>query len=124
MAIVRVAVCDNSSASAGLIQNWICQYCALYGYEVSLRIFLFPNSFSICPDSFEVVICGFGGGTGFLTARSLRERDRNCKIVLIDDTPEYAIRSIRIHCTDFILRPVEFPKIVHCMHLVTGRRGV
>jgi DNA-binding NarL/FixJ family response regulator len=122
VAVVRVAVCDNSVTSAEQLQNWIGRYCALYGYPVFFRRFLSPDLFSACRDTFEVVVCGFGGGTGFLTARGLRERDRKCKIILIDDTPEYAIRSVRIHCTDFILRPVEFPKIVHCMHLVTGRR--
>jgi hypothetical protein len=39
---------------------------------------------------------------------------------LIDDTPEYAIRGVRIHCTDFILRPVEFRHVVRSMRLATG----
>lgn len=124
VAVVRVAVCDNSVSSAEQIQNWIGRYCELYGYSVSLRTFLSPDSFSTSKETFETVFCGFGGGTGFLAARALRERDRNCKIILIDDTPEYAIRSVRLHCTDFILRPVDFRKIVRSMRLAGGRQSV
>ena len=123
VAVVRVALCDNSVSSAEQIQNWIGRYCELYGYSVSFRMFLSPDSFSASKETFEAVFCGFGGGTGFLAARALRERDRNCKIILIDDSPEYAIRSVRIHCTDFILRPVDFRKIVRSMQLA-GRQSV
>ena len=123
VAVVRVALCDNSVSSAEQIQNWIGRYCELYGYSVSFRTFLSPDSFSANKETFETVFCGFGGGTGFLAARALRERDRNCKIILIDDTPEYAIRSVRLHCTDFILRPVDFRKVVRSMQLA-GRQSV
>ena len=54
---------------------------------------------------------------GELNARQLRERDPACKIILVDDTQEFAIRSMRLHCTDFILRPVEFRHIVRSMNL-------
>ena len=49
--------------------------------------------------------------------RRQRERDPACKIILVDDTQEFAIRGMRLHCTDFILRPVEFRHIVRSMNL-------
>ena len=49
--------------------------------------------------------------------RQLRERDSNCKIILVDDTQEFAVQGMRLHCTDFILRPVEFRHIVRSMNL-------
>lgn len=123
VAVVRVALCDNSVSSAEQIQNWISRYCELYGYSASFRTFLSPDSFFTSKETFEAVFFGFGGGTGFLAARALRERDRNCKIILIDDTPEYAIRSVRLHCSDFILRPVDFRKIVRSMQLAGRQSG-
>ena len=39
------------------------------------------------------------------------------EIILVDDTQEYAVRGMRLHCTDFILRPVEFRHIVRSMNL-------
>ena len=50
----------------------------------------------------------------------LRERDHNCRIVLVDDTQQFAVQGVRIHCTDLIIRPVEFRHVVRSMRLVTG----
>ena len=58
---------------------------------------------------------------GFLAARTLRQVDKRCAIVLIDDTPQYAVQGVRLHFTDFIVRPVEFRHIVRSMHLILGR---
>jgi len=85
-----------------------------------LECFLTPEAF-LQGGRFEAAFLGFGGSTGFLAARALRDRDRSCRVVLIDDTPEYAVQSLRIHCTDFILRPVSFSKVVQSMRLITGR---
>ena len=68
----------------------------------------------------DIVFLGFGGSTGFYQARLLRERDRRCRIILVDDTPEYAVRCVRLHCTDFILRPVDFRRVVQSMRLALG----
>lgn len=117
---MKVAVCDNGSAGAEQLCAWIAQYGVLYHLPLSLRCFLRPECFASCCETFNIVFLGFGGSTGFLAARALRDRDRSCRIILIDDTPEYAIRGVRIHCTDFILRPVEFRHVVRSMRLATG----
>ena len=71
-------------------------------------------------ERFDAAFVGFGGTTGFLQARMLRERDHNCRIVLVDDTQQFAVQGVRIHCTDLIIRPVEFRHVVRSMRLVTG----
>lgn len=117
---MRVAVCDNSSAGAEQLRSWIAQYCALYRLPLILQSFISPDLFAACGGTFDVAFLGFGGGAGFLAARALRDRDSRCRIILIDDTPEYAIRSVRIHCTAFLLRPVEFRDVVKSMRLAVG----
>ena len=115
---MRIAVCENSVASAQRLCCWIEQYCRCYERTAQLECFASPEEFSASTRTFDVVYLGFGGNTGFLQARLLRERDRNCRIVLVDDTQEFAVRCVRLHCTDFILRPVEFRDIVRSMGLV------
>lgn len=41
---------------------------------------------------------------------------------MIDDTQEFAVRCVRLHCTDFILRPVGFRQIVRSTQLATRER--
>lgn len=117
---MRIAICENNQVALERLRDWVEQYCLLYRISVDVRCFLSAQSFSDWEGRFDVAFVGFGGTTGFVQARLLRERDHRCRIILMDDTQQFAVQSVRIHCTDFILRPVEFRHIVRSMHLATG----
>ena len=119
---MMIAVCDNNAAAAEQLAEWIRQYCRLYGLAAEVRCFFSSESFAPWMGHCEIVYIAFGGDSGFLLARLLRERDRNCRIILVDDTTAYAVRSVRIHCTDFLCKPVEFRHVVRSMHLAVGGR--
>ena len=119
---MRIAICENSQASAEQLRSWIEQYCVLYEIPAALHCFLSPGSFADATERFDIVFMGFGGSIGFYQARLLRERDRLCRIVLVEDTQEYAVRCVRLHCTDFILRPVAFQRVVQSLRLALGGR--
>lgn len=55
--------------------------------------------------AFQGAIVGYGSTEGFLCARWLRETDPECRVVLIDDTERFAIQGLRLHLTDFLVRP-------------------
>ena len=59
------------------------------------------------PGAFQGAVVGYGDVKGFLCARRIREADSDCRVVLLDDTERYAIRGLRIHLSDFVLRPAE-----------------
>ena len=119
---MNIAVCENSTDAVGKMRNWIEQYCRLYRVPAALECFCSGDAFSARGKRFDIVYLCFGGSTGFYQARLLREQDRNCRIILVDDTQEYAVRCVRLHCTDFILRPVEFRHIVRSMNLALRER--
>ena len=121
---MRIAICENSQASADELQLWVQQYCMLYQIPAVFQCFLSPGAFSEAKEQFDIVFMGFGGNIGFYQVRLLRERDRLCRIVLVDDTQEYAVRCVRLHCTDFILRPVSFQRVVQSLRLALGGRGL
>ena len=58
------------------------------------------------PGLFLGAVVGYGDARGFLCARRLREEDSGCRVILLDDTARYAIRGIRIHLSDFLVRPI------------------
>lgn len=120
---MNIAVCENSAAAAEQLRGWIEQYCRLYHVPVVLECFLSAVAFAAHGSRFDIVYVCCGGSAGFYQARQLRERNPECKIILVDDTQEFAIQGMRLHCTDFILRPVEFRHIVRSMNLaLRGRR--
>ena len=59
------------------------------------------------PGRFRGAVIGYGDAKGFLCARRIREEDRDCRVILLDDTDAYAIRCLRIHLTDYLVRPLE-----------------
>ena len=119
---MNIAVCENSAAAAEQLRGWIEQYCRLYRVPVILQCFLSASAFSAHDGRFDIVYLCCGGNAGLCQARQLRERDPDCRIILVDDTQTFAIQGMRLHCTDFILRPVEFRHIVRSMNLALGRR--
>lgn len=119
---MRIAVCSNSVGELEQLSLWLERFCVLYSILPELQTFSAVKAFTAAspPGAFQVAFIGFGGSRGFLAARALRERDKHCRIILMDDTPEYSVRGIRLHFTDFILRPLEFPRIVRSMKLAMG----
>lgn len=118
---MKIAVCDYDSGSAAAIRDMVEHYCALYDLKITpVRCIYSPAELQACGEYFDILYMGFGGGAGFNAARELRDRDKDCRIIMVDHTQEYAIRGLRLHCTDFILRPVEFPHVVKSMKLATG----
>ena len=59
------------------------------------------------PGRFRGALVGFGDVRGFLCARRLRESDSACRVILLDDTDRYAIRGLRLHLSDLLVRPLE-----------------
>lgn len=114
---MNIAVCETNPAAAKQMRIWIEQYCRLYQVPAVVTYFCSPDAFAAHKQVFDIVYLCAGGSAGFCQARQLRERDSHCKIILVDDTQEFAVQGMRLHCTDFILRPVQFRHIVRSMDL-------
>ena len=106
---MRVAVCCPEEREAG----WICQRIRERAAEThrSAEAVPFASEDALWrafePGRFRGAVVGFGDVQGFLCARRVREEDSGCRVILPDDTDRYAIRGLRIHLTDFLVRPLE-----------------
>ncbi len=119
---MRIAVCDGSRDRGSSLEAWIGQYCQLYGFTHSCERFGGLAELEASDAGFDAAFIAMGGEPGFMAARRLRERNAACRIVLVDDTEEFAVRSVRIHCTDFLLRPLTFGKVARSMSLIVRER--
>ena len=121
---MQIAVCGVSSAETERLCGWIEAYCGerRLGAQVCPvpSLDAFWESFS--PGTWPCVVLGQEDTAGFLAARRLREQDKRCRILLICDTDRYALQSIRLHVTDFILRPVSLPRLTRGLDLLFRRR--
>ena len=106
---MQVAVCCPDAEEA----RRICQIIEDTGAKVhqSVDAVTFSSEAALwrafLPGCFRGAVIGFGDVQGFLCARKLREADSACRVILLDDTDRYAIRGLRIHLSDFLVRPLE-----------------
>ena len=114
---MRIAVCESSREGERRLTEWINRYGMLYGLTASVECFRTPSELESSDALFEIAFVAFGGSAGFMAARRLRERSPSMRIILIDDTREYAVGSVRIHCTDFLMRPLTFGQVARSMSL-------
>ncbi|MBQ2697499.1 MAG: hypothetical protein IJF59_02390 [Clostridia bacterium] len=119
-----VAVCTRDKAEQESLSKWIRQYCEVYGIACDLFVAAAPEELFQPGHSFQLVFSGLGGQEGFNLTRRLREADKRCRIVMIDDTAQFAIQGIRLHVSDYIVRPVDFKKLARAMKLATTGGGL
>ncbi len=123
---MRIGVCDGNVSSRRQLQQWIQAYCGVY--EAAMEIVGFKTAeeffYAVSLRKFGIAFLGIDGPEGFLSARRLREMDKQMKLVFISDTDRYAVSGVRLHFLDYVVRPVEFRHIVRAMRLAGIPEGV
>ena len=116
---MRIGVCDDNADSRGQLLQWVQAYCGAYEADSEIAGFRTAEELFRAASlrRFGVVFIGLGGPEGFLSARRLREMDKHVKLVFISDTDRFAVNGVRLHFSDYIVRPVEFRHFVRAMRL-------
>ncbi len=120
---MRFAVCGGSPNETRELCDWIGRCCAQEGLAAECLPFKNLEEFwaAFWPGRFQTVFVGAGGAQGFLTARRLREEDRACQVVLIDDSERYIMHSYRIHTAGFVVRPLSRGRVEQCVRRLLCR---
>lgn len=123
---MRIGICARDDRERTTLVKWIGQYCALYGRVCEITAeaegeSLLGLSGREVP---ELVFVGLGGQEGLRLARQLRALCHRCAIVLIDDTAEHAVQGVRLHAADYMVRPLDFKKLVRAMKLALAEKGL
>ncbi len=110
---MQVAVCCPDAEEARRIGRIVEQQAAEARAGVQVVTFCSEGALwrVFAPGQFYGAVIGFGDVQGFLCARRVQESDRGCRVILLDDTDRYAIRGLRLHLTDFLVRPLEDGRI-------------
>lgn len=106
---MQIAVCCPSTEEAGRLCRIIDEQAAVTHKNAEAVAFSSEDALwrAFEPGRFSGAVVGYGDVKGFLCARRVREEDSNCRVILLDDTDRYAIRGLRIHLTDYLVRPLE-----------------
>ncbi len=116
---MRIGVCDGNADSRKQLLQWIQAYCGACGADSEITGFRTAEELYHASSlrRFSVVFIALDGPEGFLSARRFRETDKRVKLVFISDTDRFAVNGVRLHFTDYIVRPAELRHIVRAMKL-------
>ena len=114
---MRIGVCDRSEIAVRQLVGWIAQYCKSCAIEPEIGGYVSCDEmlFAASMYRFDLFCVSFDGPEGFLAARRIRDKEKTAKIVLISDSADYALMGMRLHVTDYIVKPVAFEDIVRAM---------
>ena len=106
---MQIAVCCSDGAKLRRIALAVEAFSAETGRPAAIAAFPTEDALwrEFQPGRFCGAVVGYGDVKGFLCARRIRAEDKACRVILLDDTERYAIRGLRIHLSDFLLRPLE-----------------
>ena len=116
---MRVAICEQNRVQRDQLCSWVWQICSLYGFEPELTAYETTQELldALRLRRFDIVLLSADGPKGFLEVRQLRERDRQVRIVFLTDTNRYTVMGIRLHLSDYIVKPLDFQQISRSLKL-------
>lgn len=117
---MRIAIYSRSIREGEELGRWIDQFCRTDGVACDVFHLARPEELFRSDMDFHIAFIAHTGREGFLLARQLRDENRACRIVLVDDTDQFALAGIRLRLSDFIVRPVDLRKITRAMRLAMG----
>ena len=123
--VVKIGVYEENPQQREQLCRWIGQVCALYGMEAELAAYsresTLKEAVSVC--RFDVLFLSTDGPEGFLLTRRIRETVPGLRLIFLTDTGRYAVMGVRLHLTDYVVKPVECKHVVRALKLAGVGNG-
>ena len=114
-----IAMLTDNPHVAAQLNTWFEQYCDLYRIHPAVMEFQTTEELLDAGKAYhlDVIFVYLRGPEGFLHARRIHEEHPDSRMVFIGDTKEYAVACMRLHFSDYMVMPLEFPNFVRAMKL-------
>ena len=104
-----IGICDENKNNGMELQHRVQQICQLYEQQESVVLYENVNQL--------MDLLSQDGPGGCLAARRLRELDQKVPLIFLTDTSQYAVMGVRLHLTDYVVKPAEFKHLVRALKL-------
>jgi len=111
--MLRIALCDDDIRVTALLNQIIKDYCLKF--NVSTLSCSFKNGEELLAEkqNFDIIFLDIdmSGMNGIETARKIRKKDKNVKIVYVTNFTEYQDFAFSVHAFSYILKPLTTEKV-------------
>ena len=117
--MIRIAICDDSPAFTQQIKFMLDHWEAPFARSISAELFEHGDAL-LCAhvkNPFDIILLDIVMPllNGIDTARELREKDKNVKIVFLTASPEFALESYQVKASNYLLKPVSPCNLFSCL---------
>lgn len=121
--MINIVICDDEIEELKIISKLISKN--LEGLNIPFKITEFNegediiNHMRSCKECFDIILLDIymKASHGIDIARKIREFDKECKIIFITSSPEYAIESYDVRAIYYILKPINEEKLITAIKL-------
>lgn len=114
-----IGICDENKNNGMELQRRVQQICQLYAQQDAVILYENANQLmeAMTLRRFRAILFSQDGPGGFLAVRRLRELDQKVPLIFLTDTSQYAVMGVRLHLTDYVVKPAEFKHLVRALKL-------
>jgi len=117
---MNIAVCEDKRADLDALCAYINDYCAGQSYVCNITAFETGEALldAFSPGGFDLLFLDIllPGISGVDVARRIRESDRDCMLIFITTSEDFAMEGFHVHASGYIVKPVNHEKIAGALH--------
>lgn len=125
---MRIAVCDDDERELRHINELMTEYQASRSVSVDCRMYGNGTDFlcELRDGAYDLVLLDvlMPGISGIETARELRKRDKNVKIILLSTAPEFAVDSYSVGAYHYLLKPTDTQLLFQLLDAVRNELAI
>lgn len=117
---MNIAIVEDLLEDRLWLSRKIKKYMEQHHLNYSLHEFIRAEEFveSLSSTTYSIVFMDifFEGMSGMDAAEQLRQIDRNCKLIFLTCTPDYALQGYSVNASHYLVKPVETDKFDEAMN--------
>jgi len=117
---MKIALLEDKPIDLCVLLSYIQAYCRKHCFAADIESFGTGEALldAFCPGAFDLLFLDIflSGLSGLETARKIRETDRDCMLVFITESPDFAMDGFLVGAAGYVVKPVSQEKMSNAMH--------
>jgi len=117
---MKIAICEDTPSDSAKLCAYITNYCEQHCYDGQIVTFDTGEALlaDFSPGAFDLVFLDIilPGLSGMKVAQKIWKTDRDCSLVFITVSEDYALESFSVQAKSYVVKPIEQNKMNDVMH--------